>query len=87
MEVLGQFNLGFIIVRLGTHLFIVDQHASDEKYNYEQISATTKLQHQRLIAYHFGFVCFVLFSLFYKPVRDMESLFQVVEIMTRFEYL
>lgn len=30
MEVLGQFNLGFIIARLGRDLFIVDQHASGE---------------------------------------------------------
>jgi DNA mismatch repair protein PMS2 len=28
MEVLGQFNLGFILARLGQDLFIVDQHAS-----------------------------------------------------------
>ncbi|KAJ3041859.1 ATP-binding mismatch repair protein [Rhizophlyctis rosea] len=27
MEVLGQFNLGFIIARLGDDLFIIDQHA------------------------------------------------------------
>lgn len=29
-EVLGQFNLGFIIIRRGSDLYIVDQHASDE---------------------------------------------------------
>ncbi len=28
MEVCGQFNLGFIIARLGRDLFIIDQHAS-----------------------------------------------------------
>lgn len=48
MEVIGQFNLGFIIVKLrkpnptggeAVDLFIVDQHASDEKYNYEQLGA------------------------------------------------
>lgn len=27
MDVLGQFNLGFIIVRLGKDLFVIDQHA------------------------------------------------------------
>ena len=32
MEVLGQFNRGFIICRLGLHVFIIDQHAADEKY-------------------------------------------------------
>ena len=31
MEVLGQFNLGFIIAKLDNDLFIIDQHASDEK--------------------------------------------------------
>ncbi len=31
MEVIGQFNLGFIIARLGADLFIVDQHASGER--------------------------------------------------------
>ena len=30
MQVLGQFNLGFIVARLGRDLFIVDQHASGE---------------------------------------------------------
>jgi hypothetical protein len=30
MEVCGQFNLGFIIARLGRDLFIIDQHASGE---------------------------------------------------------
>ncbi|XP_065321272.1 uncharacterized protein LOC135928745 [Gordionus sp. m RMFG-2023] len=36
MEILGQFNLGFIITKLGNDLYIVDQHASDEKFNYER---------------------------------------------------
>ena len=31
MEVLGQFNMGFIIARLGDDLYILDQHACDEK--------------------------------------------------------
>ncbi|CAH3187766.1 unnamed protein product [Porites lobata] len=31
MEVLDQFNLGFIIPKLDNDLFIIDQHASDEK--------------------------------------------------------
>ncbi|KAJ3036040.1 Mismatch repair endonuclease pms2, partial [Rhizophlyctis rosea] len=35
MQILGQFNLGFILVRLDEDLFIVDQHASDEKFNFE----------------------------------------------------
>ncbi|TPX61501.1 hypothetical protein PhCBS80983_g01070 [Powellomyces hirtus] len=49
MEVLGQFNLGFIVVRLGADLFIVDQHASDEKYNYENFKRTMKMDTQTLL--------------------------------------
>lgn len=63
MEVIGQFNLGFIIARLhrassGTNgaavtddLFIIDQHASDEKYNYETLQQTTKIHSQSLLRY------------------------------------
>ena len=36
MRVIGQFNKGFILARLDDALFIVDQHAADEKYRYEQ---------------------------------------------------
>ncbi|KAG8948328.1 hypothetical protein FRC04_009824 [Tulasnella sp. 424] len=64
MEVVGQFNKGFIVARLrkapegGTgslatttidDLFLIDQHASDEKYNFETLQATTKIQSQQLI--------------------------------------
>lgn len=49
MEILGQFNLGFIITRFGSDLFIVDQHATDEKYNFETLQQTCVLQNQRLI--------------------------------------
>jgi DNA mismatch repair protein PMS2 len=56
MEVLGQFNKGFIIARLrrkgdrGTDdLFIIDQHASDEKYNFETLQQTTVIKAQSLI--------------------------------------
>lgn len=51
MEVIGQFNLGFIITRLGNDLFIIDQHASDEKYNFEQLQTSTVLQKQVLVKY------------------------------------
>jgi DNA mismatch repair protein PMS2 len=33
-------------------LFIIDQHASDEKYNFERLSATTTLVSQRLVHPH-----------------------------------
>lgn len=49
MEVVGQFNLGFIIARLDSNLFIIDQHASDEKYRFETLQRETSLQHQRLL--------------------------------------
>ncbi|ORZ00692.1 hypothetical protein BCR43DRAFT_452802 [Syncephalastrum racemosum] len=49
MRVLGQFNLGFIVAALDGHdLFVIDQHASDEKYNFETLQATTIIQGQRL---------------------------------------
>ncbi|PWN28737.1 DNA mismatch repair protein MutL [Jaminaea rosea] len=64
MEILGQFNLGFIIARrrrsakdsgVGVagagmdDLFIIDQHASDEKFNFETLQTQTKMRSQRLI--------------------------------------
>lgn len=52
MDIVGQFNLGFIIARLRDHdddLFIIDQHASDEKYNFETLQQTTKMETQRLL--------------------------------------
>ncbi|KAJ9066243.1 ATP-binding mismatch repair protein, variant 2 [Entomophthora muscae] len=41
MEIIGQFNLGFIVVRLDQKLFIVDQHAADEIYHYTQLHQAT----------------------------------------------
>ncbi|KFM24407.1 Mismatch repair endonuclease PMS2 [Auxenochlorella protothecoides] len=49
MQILGQFNLGFIIARLGRDLFIIDQHASDEKANFERLEASLKLNCQPLL--------------------------------------
>ena len=48
MEILGQFNLGFIIAKLDNDLFIIDHHASDEKFNQGQ-QRNTKIKSQRLI--------------------------------------
>ena len=50
MRVLGQFNLGFIITALNdSDLFIIDQHAADEKHRYEQLVRTSSVQQQPLI--------------------------------------
>lgn len=50
MKVVGQFNLGFIIARLGMDLFIVDQHATDEKYRFEMLQKSTSIKQQPLIS-------------------------------------
>ncbi|XP_050238999.1 DNA mismatch repair protein PMS1 isoform X2 [Mercurialis annua] len=49
MKVIGQFNLGFIIGRIDHDLFIVDQHAADEKYNFERLCQSTVLNQQPLL--------------------------------------
>ncbi|KIJ19585.1 hypothetical protein PAXINDRAFT_68886 [Paxillus involutus ATCC 200175] len=59
MQILGQFNLGFIIVRKRNSapgggeaemddLFIVDQHAADEKWNFETLQEKTVIESQKL---------------------------------------
>ncbi|KAF2760649.1 DNA mismatch repair protein MutL [Pseudovirgaria hyperparasitica] len=58
MRILGQFNLGFILAMrpggntLADELFIIDQHASDEKYNFERLQQATILTPQRLVHPH-----------------------------------
>ena len=59
MRIVGQFNLGFILATRSREesskktaedeLFIIDQHASDEKYNFERLQAETVVQNQRLV--------------------------------------
>ena len=49
MKIVGQFNLGFIVGKLENDIFIVDQHAADEKYNFEILQLQHSLQGQRLI--------------------------------------
>nr|XP_033466793.1 mismatch repair endonuclease PMS2 [Epinephelus lanceolatus] len=49
MEIIGQFNLGFIIAKLNSDIFMIDQHATDEKYNFEMLQQHTVLQGQNLI--------------------------------------
>lgn len=55
MQIIGQFNLGFILVRRDTldeqtNIFIIDQHASDEKYNFEKLNTEWEINYQKLIA-------------------------------------
>ncbi|KAF7593702.1 hypothetical protein BBP40_010994 [Aspergillus hancockii] len=62
MRIAGQFNLGFILAMRSLaggsdstssiskdELFIIDQHASDEKFNFERLQAETVVQNQRLV--------------------------------------
>lgn len=53
MRIIGQFNLGFILAVRPSgdndELFIIDQHASDEKFNFERLQADTVVQNQRLV--------------------------------------
>ncbi|KAI0478775.1 hypothetical protein GGR56DRAFT_631703 [Xylariaceae sp. FL0804] len=59
MKIIGQFNLGFILASRPAEtangdgrddeLFIIDQHATDEKYNFERLQASTVVQSQRLV--------------------------------------
>lgn len=51
MDLIGQFNLGFILVTLNSsnNLFIVDQHASDEIFNFERLLRSAIFNNQRLL--------------------------------------
>ncbi len=65
MRIVGQFNLGFILATRSAmssldhtdygkgknkdEIFIIDQHASDEKYNFERLQSETTVQNQRLV--------------------------------------
>lgn len=51
LHVIGQFNAGFILTshKLSECLFLIDQHASDEKYNYEILIANASAYSQRLL--------------------------------------
>jgi DNA mismatch repair protein PMS2 len=50
MQIIGQFNLGFILVCLDNDIFIIDQHASDEKFRFEKLSKEIKIKTQKLIS-------------------------------------
>jgi DNA mismatch repair protein PMS2 len=45
LKVSGQFNKGFIMATLNENdLFILDQHACDEKFNFETFSKNTVIE-------------------------------------------
>ncbi|KAL3313185.1 Mismatch repair endonuclease pms2, partial [Cichlidogyrus casuarinus] len=48
MEIIGQYNQGFIIARLKRDLFIIDQHATDEKNRFEALVREHKFEQQPL---------------------------------------
>lgn len=51
MSVIGQFNLGFILATTpDNNLWILDQHACDEKYNFEKLCSETIIHEQRLLS-------------------------------------
>ena len=49
----GQFNLGFIVCILpeANEIYVIDQHAADEKFNFERLMRDQKIVCQHLIAY------------------------------------
>jgi len=51
LKIIGQFNVGFIITYLKERdaIFIVDQHAADEKANFEKLIKEYKFESQMLI--------------------------------------
>lgn len=51
MSIVGQFNCGFILAKTpDNHLWILDQHACDEKANFERLCEETVVREQRLMA-------------------------------------
>jgi len=50
MQVIGQFNLGFVLARCSrNHLWILDQHACEERYHFEELCKKTVMHEQPLI--------------------------------------
>ena len=49
MTIYGQFNHGFIVASHEDMLFVIDQHAADEKYNYETLVVKYQAKPQPLV--------------------------------------
>ena len=75
LQILGQFNLGFIIARLDDDLYILDQHACDEKYRYETLQKTTTMNSQPLVVPKdlelevYSMLCLMVSSMLYLMLR------------------
>lgn len=51
LRIIGQFNKGFIMACYdeSQDLFIIDQHAADEKYMFETLQSSTSIDKQPLV--------------------------------------
>lgn len=49
LKIVGQFNKSFIVATLGSELFILDQHACDERRGLEAFEKSLKIDCQTLI--------------------------------------
>jgi len=50
MKMIGQFNKGFILTQMESDVFVIDQHASDERQNFDHLLNTCELEGQKLIS-------------------------------------
>ena len=72
LNVIGQFNLGFIICTLnnGRDLFIIDQHASHERVNLERYNKELKVASQLIM----------------RPIKlDIDA--QLIYLLRNYEYI
>lgn len=44
MKIIGQFNTGFILAELDGDIFLIDQHAADERFNFEKVCTELKIR-------------------------------------------
>lgn len=49
MRIIGQFNKGFILVQFRKDLYIIDQHAADEKFNFEKLLRSQEIEVQNMV--------------------------------------
>lgn len=49
LNIIGQFNKGFIVANKSDGIYIIDQHAANEKYNYENLVSNVIPQKQMII--------------------------------------